>query len=70
MLLKSKLNPKIKRMITENSRKTVVIYPFQTVSYKNDDKTDLEDDMKIFKTVLIRDTEKNTHSIRKLENLE
>ena len=39
MLLKNKLNPKIQRMVTENSRKTVVIYPFQTVSYKNDDKT-------------------------------
>ena len=32
--------------------------------------TDLEDDMKIFKTVLIRDTEKNIHPIRRLENLE
>ena len=32
--------------------------------------TDLEDDMKIFKTVLIRDTEKNIHNTRRIENLE
>ena len=32
--------------------------------------TDLEDQMTIFKTVLIRDTEKNIHPIRRLENLE
>ena len=32
--------------------------------------TDLEDEMKILKTVLIRDTEKNIHPIRRLENLE
>ena len=29
--------------------------------------TDLEDDMKIFKTLMIRDKEKNGHPIRKLE---
>ena len=32
--------------------------------------TDLEDQMTIFKTVSIRDKEKNIHSIRRLENLE
>ena len=32
--------------------------------------TDLEDDMKIFKTIMIRDKEKNINSIRRLENLE
>ena len=31
--------------------------------------TDLEDDMKILKTIMIRDKEKNIHSIRRLENL-
>ena len=32
--------------------------------------TDLEDDMKIFKTLMIRDKEKNVHPIRRLEKLE
>ena len=32
--------------------------------------TDLEDDMKIFKTVLIRDTEKSIHTNRRIESLE
>ena len=32
--------------------------------------TDLEDEMKIFKTIMMRDKEKNIHSIRRLENLE
>ena len=32
--------------------------------------TDLVDDMKIFKTVLIRDTEKNIHTTRRIESLE
>ena len=32
--------------------------------------TDLEDQMTIFKTVFIRDTEKNIQPIRRLENVE
>ena len=32
--------------------------------------TDLEDDMKIFKTLMIRDKEKNGHPIRRLEKME
>ena len=32
--------------------------------------TDLEDDMKIFKTLMIRDKENNVHPIRRLEKLE
>ena len=37
LLLKNKLTPKIRDLVSKNSNKAVVIYPIQSISYKNKD---------------------------------
>ena len=37
--LKNILDPRIKRIVIENSMKTVIIHPFQTISVRNQDRT-------------------------------